>query len=101
MDETFEENLTYSASDTKKEMWLNRALGERTTFLATIRERVFEYAKIRRHDRVLILNAKNGFFVWEAMRQAPEGLVVAHQSNSYMQQLEHQSMVFDLLERLL
>jgi putative ATPase len=100
MDETFEENLTYSASDTKKEMWLNRALGERTTFLATIRERVFEYAKIRRHDRVLILNAKNGFFVWEAMRQAPEGLVVAHQSNSnFMQQLEHQSMVFDLLER--
>ncbi len=100
MDETFEENLTYSASDTKREMWLNRALGERTTFLATIRERVFEYAKIRRHDRVLVLNAKNGFFVWEAMRQAPEGLVVAHQSNSnFIQQLEHQSKVFDLIER--
>lgn len=100
MDETFEENLTYSASDTKREMWLNRALGERTTFLATIRERVFENAKIRRHDRVLVLNAKNGFFVWEAMRQAPEGLVVAHQSNSnFIQQLEHQSKVFDLIER--
>ncbi len=98
--DTFSGNLTYSPNDSERERWVQRTTGDRGTFLHTLRERLFSYIDIHRHDRILVLNAGHGIFVWEAFRHAPEGIVVAQTSDKdHFKHLQHYANTLEELER--
>ena len=78
----FPENLTFSPDDKGRDLWLRRTMSGRSSALEGMRNRMFENLSIIRSDRVLVLNAGHGLLVWEAFRQTPEGLVVAHVRNA-------------------
>ena len=71
------EILSFSPPDKATDRWLARTLDGLGTAAAAIRERVFAASRPRRQDRILDLSADAGLFVWEALRQAPEGGVWA------------------------
>jgi putative ATPase len=71
------EILSFSPPDKATDRWLARTLDGLGTAAAAIRERVFAATRPRRQDRILDLSADAGLFVWEALRQAPEGGVWA------------------------
>jgi putative ATPase len=93
-------NLTYSPDDSMREQWAQRTIGDRGILLSRMRDSVFNLLDIRRHDRVLVLNAGHGLFVWEAFRRVPEGLVVAQSSdNAHVSHMQHYAKTLDSLER--
>ena len=67
------EILTYSPVDRSLDRWLARTVSGVGDYLGRIRERVFSSVRCERHARVLALHADAGLFVWEAVRQVPEG----------------------------
>jgi len=70
------EGWTYS--DTRAaDRWLRRTLGNASDQLERVRDRVFALARPQRHHVILDLNASSGVLLWEAIRQVPEGGVVA------------------------
>ncbi|MFZ2489367.1 MAG: AAA family ATPase [Anaerolineae bacterium] len=69
--------FTGNAAGRAREQWLQRTVSGAGQRLAALRERVIQAAHIQRHARVLDLNAGSGLLTWEALRRAPEGLVVA------------------------
>ena len=98
--DAFVENLTYSPGDKERERWLSRTTSERGSMLTSIRTTLFSSFKLRRSDRVLICNAGHGLLLWEAYRQTPEGLVVAHvQSSEQMQHISHYADSLQSLEK--
>jgi putative ATPase len=93
-------NLTFSPADAQRDRWVQRTMSERGLFLEQIRNAVFHQLTIHRHDRVLILNAGAGLFVWEAFRRVPEGLVVAQTVHAEQyDHLQHYAQTLDDLER--
>ncbi|MCF0237043.1 MAG: AAA family ATPase [Sphaerochaetaceae bacterium] len=75
--DAFPENLTYSPGDKGRELWVRRTVEGRSKALEDLRNLIFSKLNIIRSDRVLVINAGHGLFVWEAYRKTPEGLVVA------------------------
>ncbi len=69
--------LTFGPVDSVQERWLQRTLGQAGDRLAATRDRLFALANLQRHHVVLDLNAGSGLLTWEALRQVPEGSVVA------------------------
>jgi putative ATPase len=56
--------------------WLRR-LSERGGQAAIAdRDRTFSLLAPKRHERILVLNAGEGLFLWEALRRSPEGFVL-------------------------
>ncbi|MBW4473205.1 MAG: AAA family ATPase [Stenomitos rutilans HA7619-LM2] len=76
-DTTASEALTFSPVDSAQERWLQRTLGQAGERLGALRDRLFTLAAPQRHHVVLDLNAGSGLLTWEAVRQVPEGSVVA------------------------
>lgn len=98
--DTFSGNLTYGPNDKERDRWVRRTTGDRGTFLDSLREQLFTSLSIRRHDRIMVLNAGHGLFVWEAFRHAPEGLVVAQTADEeHYEHLTHYAKTLDELER--
>lgn len=94
------EILTWSPSDPSVQRWLQRTMGTAGQRLSVIRDRVFELAQIERHHVVVDLRAATGLLTWEALRQAPEGHVLACvQSEVDAQALAEQSQPFEALHR--
>jgi putative ATPase len=72
-----ERGLVWSQAGQKRSSWEVRAEGGAPERLSLLRSSLFELAHPLPHDRILVLDAKEGYFVWEALRKAPEGSVVA------------------------
>lgn len=71
------EVLTFGPVDSAQERWLQRTLGQAGDRLGEVRDRLFALATPQRHHVVLDLNAGSGLLTWEAVRQTPEGSVIA------------------------
>lgn len=71
-----EEILSYSPP-TGEDVWLERTASQAGEALSLLRDRVFAHARIQRHHRVLDVAAGTGFFTFQALREAPEGQVIA------------------------
>lgn len=71
------EILTVGPVDSAQDRWLQRTLGQAGDRLAQVRDRLFTLADPQRHHVVLDLNAGSGLLLWEAVRRAPEGGVIA------------------------
>jgi putative ATPase len=69
--------LVWSKSGSDRASWSFRAEGGAPERLSRLRSWLFEIAAPLRHDRILVLDAREGYFVWEALRRATEGTVVA------------------------
>lgn len=94
------EHLTFGPGDSQRDRWVQRTIGERGTLLDRIREELFSSIRIRRHDRILVLNAGHGLFVWESFRKVPEGLVVAQtDQESHYRHMTHYAGTLDEVER--
>ena len=71
------EILTFTPAGRTRNHWLERAVSGAGERLGLLRDRVLDGAAVRRHHRVLDLNAGSGLLTWEALRRAPEGGVYA------------------------
>jgi putative ATPase len=69
--------LTWSATAKGREGWFKRLSGGRSASLLRDRDLILEECRLKRHDRVLILNADDGLLLWETLRRVPEGLAAA------------------------
>jgi putative ATPase len=75
------EAFVWSKAGEGKREWRARAEGDLSTRLALIRKALFDRAAPSRSDRVLVLDAREGYLVWEALRRCPEGTVAAAAQN--------------------
>ncbi len=71
------ERLTTGPADPRLERWVQRTASQVGERLGVLRDRLFELAAVQRHHRILDVDAGTGLLTWEALRQAPEGGVVA------------------------
>ncbi|MBT3275482.1 MAG: AAA family ATPase [Spirochaetales bacterium] len=71
--DTYGEVLTFSPAGKSRDRWLERTMSSRSLALNSVREKIFKPLNLRRHHRVLVLNAGDGLLLWEACRQVPEG----------------------------
>jgi putative ATPase len=72
------EILSYSpATDRRLETWIRRASEERQRSAGEMRDRVSSMLAPSRSDRILLAGATASLHLWEAVRAAPEGRVVA------------------------
>ena len=62
-----------SPHQSQLEEWVERAMGNVSGELATVREALFNLARLERTNRVLDLNAGGGLFTWPAARAAMDG----------------------------
>ncbi len=72
-----ERGLIWSEAGSERSSWEVRAEGAAPERLALQRQALFDLADPLRHDRILVIDAREGYFVWEALRRASEGSVVA------------------------
>ncbi|HUX41203.1 MAG TPA: AAA family ATPase [Rectinemataceae bacterium] len=72
-----DEVLVWSREGERRSEWSFRAEAGVASRLAVLREALFAGLEIGRGDRILVLDAGEGFLVWEALRRASEGTVVA------------------------
>jgi putative ATPase len=66
---------TSRASPNQAEWRRLSAAGDREAILER-RTRAFDSAKLRGNERIVVLNAGEGLFIWEALRRAPAGLAL-------------------------
>ncbi|WP_320127438.1 AAA family ATPase [uncultured Sphaerochaeta sp.] len=98
--DAFVENLTYSPGDKERQRWLSRTTSERGQMLQKIRNELFKNLVFKRNDRVLVLNAGHGLFLWEAFRHTPEGVVIAQVSkNEQFEHINHYAQNLESLEQ--
>ncbi len=93
------ENVTYSPPDKGRENWLQRAGHAANTGLGQVRDEIFARLEVKRHDRVLVLNADDGLLLWEACRRTPEGGVWALVSPEKAEALQEMSRNLAEMER--
>ena len=96
--DNFVENLTFSFDDDARMAWINRTVTERSVLLEELRNEVFTILQFSRSDRVLVLNAGFGLFVFASYRKTPEGFVVAQVNNK--EQFEHLQHYNESLEEI-
>jgi putative ATPase len=65
-----------------KREWRSRAEGSVPARLQAVRRALYDKASPKRDDRVLVLDAREGYLVWEALRRCPEGTVAAAASDA-------------------
>ena len=70
------EILTLSPEDAATDRWLQRSLSQTSSYLAQVRDRLFQHLQPQRHHVILTANA-HSLLLWEAVRQVPEGGVYA------------------------
>jgi putative ATPase len=86
------EILTAGVHDRARDRWLERAVSSAGARLAAVRDAMIEAAAIARHHVVLDVRAGTGLLTWEAVRRAPEGLVVAASGDRrHVDTLRHQA----------
>lgn len=93
------EHLTYSPPDRRRENWLRRAGQASDTALGQIRDEIFALLDVKRHHRLLILNADDGLLLWEACRRTPEGGVWGLATPERLASLEEMSRNLPEVER--
>jgi putative ATPase len=71
------EAFVWSKEGEGKREWRSRAESSAPARLSLIRKSLFDRASPSRGDRVLVLDAREGYLVWEALRRCPEGTVAA------------------------
>ena len=72
-----EEVLVWSREGERRSEWNFRAESGVASRLSILRQALFADLRIGRADRILVLDAGEGFLVWEALRRASEGTVIA------------------------
>jgi putative ATPase len=72
---------SWSKIGEQKSAWRSRAESSTPLRLERVRNAVFELASASRSDRVLVLDCREGYFVWEALRTCSEGTVAAAARN--------------------
>ncbi|NJM98417.1 MAG: AAA family ATPase [Phormidesmis sp. RL_2_1] len=92
------EALTTGPIDRQQDRWLQRATGVLGEQLGELRDRIFTHLNPQRHHLLLDLNASTGLLTWEAIRQVPEGGVVAltHSEKAYSALVEQSAMLDEL-----
>jgi putative ATPase len=71
------EEFVWSKEGEGKREWRARAESSAPARLSLIRRALYDRAAPARDDRVLVLDAREGYLVWEALRRCPEGTVAA------------------------
>jgi putative ATPase len=71
------ESFAWSKAGEGKREWRVRAEGSASARLSLLRRSLFDIAAPTRDARVLVLDAREGYLVWEALRRCPEGTVAA------------------------
>jgi putative ATPase len=71
------ELLSWSAAAKGREGWFKRLESGRNALLLNDRNIIFDTAKPKRQDRLLIPLANDGLLLWEGLRRCPEGLTAA------------------------
>jgi putative ATPase len=77
LSEAEEEGSAWSEAGERKREWRSRAESSAPARLDAIRRFLYDKAGPARNDRVLVLDAREGYLVWEALRRCPEGTVAA------------------------
>lgn len=77
-----QEQLTYSPPNKAFLQWQKRTEENRSETLLAMRNTLVARANLARHSRNLVLKADDGLFVWELLRQSPEGVTVALCTNA-------------------
>jgi putative ATPase len=92
--------LTSGPDDPQLERWLRRQAGAEGARLDQLRQRFWQGADWRRHDRVLLLEAQSLLWALDPLQATPEGGVVIAVANSpTAERLEAQLQVLDSLRR--
>ena len=100
-EDEFPENLSYSPGDKQRDLWVTRAVSQKSAMLETLRAQVFDAMKFARSDRTLVLNAGLGLLVWEAFRRTPEGLVVAQvRTADQYEAIDHYNRTLDEIQKV-
>jgi putative ATPase len=71
------EEFAWSKMGEGKAEWRARAESSAPARLSLIRRALYDIASPKRSDRVLVIDAREGYLVWEALRRCPEGTVAA------------------------
>ena len=71
------EASSWSKAGETKRAWRSRAESSAPARLSLVRRALFDLAAPGRSDRVLVLDCREGYLVWEALRRCPEGTVAA------------------------
>jgi putative ATPase len=74
---TGSEACVWSKEGEGKREWRSRAEGSAPARLQAVRRALYDKTSPARDDRVLVLDAREGYLVWEALRRCPEGTVAA------------------------
>ncbi|MFQ3620290.1 MAG: AAA family ATPase [Spirochaetales bacterium] len=90
-----DEAFTFTPKDRSKEEWLSRFTGGGGKILESVRTKVFSFASLKRHERVLLVGRGMVSLVGEAVRQTPEGWVVGVARSRKEQELA--SRAFEVL----
>ena len=77
-----EESFAWSDEGEEKREWRARAESSAPARLALVRTTLYDLAAPSRGDRVLVLDAREGYLVWEALRRCPEGTIAAAARNA-------------------
>jgi putative ATPase len=94
------EEYLWSARGEARSAWRNRAESSLPARFAAIRQAIFERAAPSRGDRILVLDAREGYLVWEALRRASDGTVAAAvRSERERQLIEQYASTLSELER--
>ena len=95
-----EESFAWSKEGEGKREWHSRAESSAPARYSLIRAALFEFASPSRADRLLVLDAREGYLVWEALRRCPEGTIAAAARNDEEARLiEHYASTLPELER--
>jgi putative ATPase len=84
------ESYAWSREGEAKREWRARAESAAPARLSLIRRALYERAQPKGTDRVLVLDAREGYLVWEALRRCPEGTVAAAARNAAEAELVRQ-----------
>jgi putative ATPase len=92
--------LTSGPDDPQLERWLQRQAGAEGARLDRLRQRFWQGADWRRHQRVLLLEAHSLLWALDPLQATPEGgVVIAVADNPSAERLEAQLQVLDSLRR--
>ena len=99
-EDEWEEELTHSPKNREKEIWIERAMGEKSALMRRLRSELLSDLEIRRYSNTLTLNASRGLLLWPLMRLNPEGLSMAFVRNKEDKEvIEHFAREFEEVEK--
>lgn len=99
-DDIFQERLTFSPDDRKRNRWIERAMGNRADLLLTLVKELYKDIAVPRHGNVMVLNASHGMMLYPLMKMNPEGSSYAFVRNRDQKStIDHFSSEIDELLR--